>query len=645
MLPGPVFYLELRRLSRRKRYYALLTLYGLLLLYVVWSSNPQSGFVVNRAPAGGLTIDQWHYAGKSLFQDYALWQTAMVVLLTPAMVAGVIAEERERKTMASLLVSRLTSAEIVLGKLCARLLHLACFVALGLPVLVLVEHFGGVGLKGALIYFAATATTAFFVGAVSILFSTQARRSRDAVVCVYLLDFVWVIVPALMLFLFSSDPNAPLRMAFGWVGSTCPFFVMFETTRGTRFWESPNVDNSIRMMAIQLALGVVMTTVAVRRLRPAFRKDKPMLTNAGARDEPRAKGTVSPSTPSETEPQPDRSWLRATCDDEAAPAVEVAPTESRQAQQERQPRRVRLRPKCGDDAMLWKEVWATSASLMTRVIRGLVLATMLTVAAVFCFSDALASAQEVLEHGYDAEFETSYHRLDLSVTLRHLVTITAGLMLLWVSIVAASSLAGERDKHTWVSLVSTPLSGFEIIRGKVIGAFWSVRALVALWLSLVMMGLFVGAVHPLGVLAVTLATAIYLVFGCVLGMAYSLRARSASRAVVSTLITLIILNGAYLVVFVPLNVRSALTAVGVTPFVEQSVLMNYLNVKWLLDFESPDQSMLEIGLTCALSVALYACATFALALWTLKSFDRVIDRPRSMRALARPAREVKRTAR
>jgi hypothetical protein len=40
MLPGPVFNLELRRLSRRKRYYALLTLYGLVLLYVVWSNNP-----------------------------------------------------------------------------------------------------------------------------------------------------------------------------------------------------------------------------------------------------------------------------------------------------------------------------------------------------------------------------------------------------------------------------------------------------------------------------------------------------------------------------------------------------------------------------------------------------------------------------
>ena len=120
------------------------------------------------------------------------------------------------------------------------------------------------------------------------------------------------------------------------------------------------------------------------------------------------------------------------------------------------------------------------------------------------------------------------------------------------------------------------------------------------------MGLFVGAVHPLGALAVTLATATYLAFGCVLGMVYSLRARTSSRAVVSTLITLVILSGAYLLVFMPWNVRSELTLVGVTPFVEEVVLMSYLDVKWLLDFESPEQRMLNIGLTCVLSVALYA---------------------------------------
>src|SRR5262249_52133887 len=138
---------------------------------------------------------------------------------------------------------------------------------------------------------------------------------------------------------------------------------------------------------------------------------------------------------------------------------------------------------------------------------GLALVATFLLAAVFCFRHGLMSVEELLENGYSSEFEDNYHRLDLNVTLRYLVTLTAGFMLLWVSSVAACSLAGERDKNTWSSLLSTPLTGVEIIRGKVIGAFWSVRSLLAVWLALVMVGLLLGAVHPLGVLGVTLATA------------------------------------------------------------------------------------------------------------------------------------------
>jgi ABC-type transport system involved in multi-copper enzyme maturation permease subunit len=365
MFPGPVFKLELRRLSRRKRYYALLTLYGLVLLYVVWSNNPQTMFVVPAGPAGGLSVDQWHYAGKSLFESYTIWQMAMVVLLTPAMVAGVIAEEHERKTMPSLLASRLTSGEIVLGKLCARLLALACFVALGLPILALVQQFGGVDLKGVLITFAGTATTAFFLGAASILVSTFARRPRDAVVSAYLLDVVWHIGTAGLLLVFSSGL---LRMFVEWIGWTCPLLVMFGHVRGTRFWESPNLSDFVRMMLLQVALGAVMTTIAVRRLRAAFRNDdaKQPFARAAEPDLATPESKASHSTNTQTEPQPERSSFQATRNDGVTPTVkaalpELSPTEPPPAQ-------FQPRPPCGDDAMLWKEIRATPFSLFTRVL-------------------------------------------------------------------------------------------------------------------------------------------------------------------------------------------------------------------------------------------------------------------------------------
>jgi ABC-type Na+ efflux pump permease subunit len=596
MFPGPVFHLELRRIARRKRYYLLLTLYGLLLLWVVWSNQPQPPMP---SPSARLSILYSEYAGKSLFQTYATWQLVMVVLLTPGLVAGVIAVERERKTLASLLASRLTSGEIVLGKLGARWLQIACFVALGLPVLVLVKHFGGVALKDMVLALATPLTTAFFLGAASILVSIHARRQRNAIIGAYLLDLVWYIGPILVaMILLSGSGSGVFETVFDWITATCPLSFGVDVRRGgIGFWEPPSLGHAVRMMVLQVAFGALMARVAVRRLRPVFCKGESQEEHARAPERDRAtpETAVSPTRPSTPEPQ-------------------LAPP--------------RPRPQCGEDAMLWKEVWATQPHGVTGVLGGLALAMMLILAAAFCVPKGLMSAQELLEHGYSAEYEDLYHRLDLNVRLRYLVTLTAGVLLLGVSSIAACSLAGERDKDTWISLVATPLTAFEILRGKAIGAFWSMRALLLVWLALVMMGLVVGAVHPLGVLGVTLATATYLAFGCVLGMVYSLRALTSSRAVVSTLITLIVLNGAYLLVFVPLQLRSVLPFLGVTPMVEELTLLSYLDAKWLLDFQSPDERMLELGLTCVLSVVLYASATFGLALWTLKSFDRVIDRPR-----------------
>lgn len=622
MSPGPVFNLELRRITRRKRYLALLTLYGLVLIFVVWSNDPLA-----MLEPGTLSIDQRRYAGKSLFETYAIWQTAMVVLIAPGMVAGVIAEERERNTMSSLLVSPLTSGEIVLGKLCARLLHLACFVVLGMPILVLVKRFGGVGMWGVLLYFVGTATTAFFVGAISVLLSTQSRRARDAVVSAYVLVFAWHVVPVIVL-VFLSGTGAPFRLAVEAVAWTCPLLVMLDNVRGTRFWESPNVGNSVRMAALQVVLGAVAATIAVRRLRPTFLKDesKPQGAHENQRSAVMAEIKVSQSTPSPAKPQPLRDWLHAASDEDFAAAIESASPEPRQAEPPPPPG-LRPRPTCGDDAMLWKELWASPPGTTRRVLGGLALAAMLILAAWACLHQGLSSIEELLEHGYDAEFENSYHRLELNLNLRYLVTAMAGLMLLWVSSVAACSLAGERDRQTWLSLIATPLTGFEILRGKAIGALWSVRALLVLWLALVMIGTLLGAVHPLGALAATLATATYLAFGSVLGMVYSLRARTSSRAVAATLITLVILNGAYAIVFLPSGRPSTLVFLGVTPFVEASTLISYLDASWLLDFEAPEKRLLEIALACGLSVALYAVGAVVLAWWTVKSFDRVIDRP------------------
>ncbi len=83
-------------------------------------------------------------------------------------------------------------------------------------------------------------------------------------------------------------------------------------------------------------------------------------------------------------------------------------------------------------------------------------------------------------------------------SLRQISPVYIGLWLLAVAGASASSLTVEREEDTWISLISTPLRGWEILRGKMIRAVWGLRGFGGLigvfWIA----GLLTGALHPVG---------------------------------------------------------------------------------------------------------------------------------------------------
>jgi len=75
---------------------------------------------------------------------------------------GVIAGEKQRSTMHYLMDSRLSSAEIVLDRFLARMMHVGVFVHLGLPVMSLLSLFGGVPWEYVVVAYVGTASVTFF---------------------------------------------------------------------------------------------------------------------------------------------------------------------------------------------------------------------------------------------------------------------------------------------------------------------------------------------------------------------------------------------------------------------------------------------------------------------------------------------------
>ena len=93
-------------------------------------------------------------------------------------------------------------------------------------------------------------------------------------------------------------------------------------------------------------------------------------------------------------------------------------------------------------------------------------------------------------------------RLELNLALRQLTSILALGLATAACGFGLEGVARERRGDTWTGLLATPLTGGEIVRGKVLGALWRTRETAALLLVLWGLGLATGAVHPLGFLAV-----------------------------------------------------------------------------------------------------------------------------------------------
>src|SRR5207237_983 len=106
MLPGPVFNVELITSARRARYYAIRCAYGMILLFfVIQAVGRWRGPVAGLWEGGELSIAQMAETGQAIFMTLAVFQGVAVLALTPAIVSGVVADEKRRKTLHYLMAS------------------------------------------------------------------------------------------------------------------------------------------------------------------------------------------------------------------------------------------------------------------------------------------------------------------------------------------------------------------------------------------------------------------------------------------------------------------------------------------------------------------------------------------------------------
>ena len=131
---------------------------------------------------------------ESYFYTYMVVQFIMVCFLTPAAVAGAIADEKERRTLEFLLATDLRDREILFGKLATRVGSLLLFLLAGLPILGMLQFFGGIDPELVIAGFAATFMVVLSLAAVGIAASVMSRQARDAIALTYLVGIAYIVL-------------------------------------------------------------------------------------------------------------------------------------------------------------------------------------------------------------------------------------------------------------------------------------------------------------------------------------------------------------------------------------------------------------------------------------------------------------------
>ena len=124
----------------------------------------------------------------SFLQLYAFVATLEFLLLMfimPALTSGSISGERERQTLELLFTTKMSSKDIVLGKLFSAVEQLLVLVVSSFPVVLLTFVYGSVDFLDLGLLFICFVIVAFFTGGVGILFSALIRRSTFSNVCTY----------------------------------------------------------------------------------------------------------------------------------------------------------------------------------------------------------------------------------------------------------------------------------------------------------------------------------------------------------------------------------------------------------------------------------------------------------------------------
>jgi ABC-type Na+ efflux pump permease subunit len=535
-----------------------------------------------------------------------------------------IAQEKDRRTLDFLLATRLSNAEIVLGKLAACMTVLIAGFAAGLPIMLLLHPLGGIDLRLILLAYAALITTAFFMIAMAIWVSTRATNVRTARAASGVWWIAWLSGPSFVALIF---PSIGLRLprfvltANAWVLTSSPFDLFAKIWRGSTL--SSGLLYAVAWMSgLQIAGGALLVIWAIARLRWAYR-------------------------------------VNVSDDSQSVAARLIRPGW-----------RWRPKPAVGDDPILWREMHTARAGLLGKAFGLVIYVGIYGILAYFTFFFARPALIEVWRTGYHSGITSSERpewnlvirflmsgaevnppadlaRTEFNLYLRFITTPLVFLITLFAGVMALEGIIRERTRETWDSLIATPLTARDILGSNMLAALWRMRTILATLFALWTIGLATGAIHPAGYLVSLLVVAAWTWLMLVSGLSASIAAKDQAAPNNRFMRLFFLTTSALALPFIlPGMLNSVLLGAGSPPIVAWLSLVSYRDVRnayqysvypalQLMHIETHEGPIL-VAATCLIGIIFPAAR--GLYLWrdALANFDRLIGRPRKRTQVAGP---------
>jgi ABC-type transport system involved in multi-copper enzyme maturation permease subunit len=532
-LLGPVFRYDLVRVARRQRLALWRAAYGLALLGALFvfymSALPDAwlGGSVSEKEAAA-------FAGR-FFGIFTAVQFAVVILITPALAANAVAEERANNTLPFLLTTHLSNHEILLGKLTTRLLQVGLLVLTGLPVLAIVQLLGGVDAALMLASFAALAFTAIDLACLGLFCGVFVRKHQNAAWRAYQVMVAYLALSLLSIWYFElPQGRTPMFFTTATTWSVPGGAVATFTGGGTLTISGASLQPAPLSMWAQLCDWINVLNPYYAHLRieylqgpqNVFPWQKIATVVGGPVPIPGAKSLHESLAIVLRDYALAHGGLAVLLGGLAVWRLRAVV--AKQTAGVTYKKRLILRPvphpKVGERPVLWKEVYCESKPRQ-RWLR-------LFFGRWFFYSSFVGTLFLVLT--WVADFHAFVG--GTMFLLRFVGTFVVGLLCLRVGMQAARSIGGERDRGTLDSLLTTQLAPAEIIRDKWWGCFLAGRWLFV-WLAIHWcLAAVLFLLNPLAVVALAVETVVYAAFATSLGLFFAARCRTTRQAIAATLL-------------------------------------------------------------------------------------------------------------